>query len=51
MPIYKSWNTWRKNIRAAIITVNHIAIRKESNGCLKLLAANIIAITQHTIEI
>ncbi|HUS03289.1 MAG TPA: hypothetical protein VMY77_16230, partial [Chitinophagaceae bacterium] len=48
---YKSWKTSKKKISEAIITMNHMAIRNESNGCLKLLAANIMAIMQQAIEI
>ncbi len=41
----------RKKINAAMITVNHMIILKDSKGCLKLLAANIIAVMEQAIEI
>ena len=47
--IYNNWKTVRKNIKAAIITVTNIAMRNPIIGCLKLLAANIIAKILHAI--
>ncbi len=34
-----------------MITVSHMVIRKNSKGCLKLLAANIMAVMEQAIEI
>ena len=48
---YNSWNISIKKISEAIITVSHIAILNDNRCCLKLLAANIIAIRQQAIEI
>lgn len=48
---YNNWKISTKKIRDAAITVNHIAIRKDNKGCLKLLAASIIEIRQQAMEI